>query len=323
MSFFKNVWADLVERKLWLVAVGLVIALVAVPVALGRSGGSSSDDAAAPATVAPAHATPATQVVSLTTAKPKGAPLGHAHNPFRHLSGLAPVSPTTSPSVSAAPTTGATPAPASPGGGSAPSPAPTGPVSAPPSNGDISSPAPVPSAPSAPTSPGTPAPVARVAAGWRMDMTYGRAGDVNKRTDVARLSPLNALGSSIALFVGVKDDQNTAVFVILGDVAVSGDGTCRPSPNDCQVIGLHPGDAALIDVASADGSSKRYELQVDKISRKYAGSTRGGINSRHRESRAGRRLLHSAISAQRDSYVAKYRYALAKGVVTKVMPAGR
>src|SRR3954471_20912002 len=160
MSFFKNVWADLVERKLWPVAVGLVVALVAVPVALGRSGGSASEDAAAPATVAPASGTPPTQVVSLTTAKAKGAPLGPAHNPFRHLGGLAAAAPGTTPSVTPAPSTGVAvaPTPAPSGGGSAPAPAPTGPVSAPPSNGDISSPAPAP----APSSPGTPAPVARV-----------------------------------------------------------------------------------------------------------------------------------------------------------------
>ena len=45
MSFFKNVWSDLVERKLWPVAVGLVIALVALPVALGRGGGEASVEA--------------------------------------------------------------------------------------------------------------------------------------------------------------------------------------------------------------------------------------------------------------------------------------
>lgn len=323
MSFFKNVWTDLIERRLWPVAIGLVIALVAVPVVLGRSGGGSSEDAAAPATVAPASGTPATQVVSLATTKAKGAPLGRAHNPFRHLGGLAAAGPESVPTVAPAPTTGGAPdaAPAPAGGGAAQAPNPSGPITAPPSDGDITSPAP--SAPSAPSSPGIPAPVARISAGWRMDMTYGRAGDVNKRTDVARLNPLNAIGSPIALFVGVKDDQNTAVFMIVGDVAVSGDGTCRPSPSDCQVVGLHPGDAALIDVPASDGSSKRYELQVDKISRKYASSVRGGINARHRESTAGRRLLHSAIAGQRDPYVANYRYALAKGVVTKVMPAAR
>jgi hypothetical protein len=111
--------------------------------------------------------------------------------------------------------------------------------------------------------------------------------------------------------------------MILADVAASGDGTCRPSPSDCQVLGLHPGDAEFFDVAASDGTSKRYELQVDKISRKVVSSERASINSRHRESKAGRRLFHAALDARKDLYVAKYRYALAKGVVTKVMPAAR
>src|SRR3954471_13362552 len=325
MSFFKNVWADLVERRLWPVAVALVVALVAVPVVLGRSGGSTAEEASV-APAAPAPSTPAGEVVSLTTAKPKGAPLGRAHNPFRHLGGLTSVksqttvgvTPATAPSAAPA---GAAPAPAPVSGGATPAPVPDAPKGSAPSDGDITSPKPAP-VPHAPSVPHTPAPTARIAAGWRLDMTYGRQGDTNARKDVARLSPLNALSSPIALFVGVKDDQNTAVFMVLGDVAVSGDGTCRPSPSDCQIIGLHPGDAALFDVASRDGHSRRYELQVDKIAKKYATSARAGINARHRQSRAGRALLHDAIAGKVGAYVARYRYALAKGVVTKVMPRG-
>src|SRR3954453_20005466 len=103
MSFFKNVWADLVERRLWRVAVGLVVAMVAIPVVLGRGGGSGGgSEPAVVAPAAPASDTPAGQVVSLTTAKLKGAPLGRAHNPFRHLGGVVAAQSETSPGVTPA-----------------------------------------------------------------------------------------------------------------------------------------------------------------------------------------------------------------------------
>jgi hypothetical protein len=309
MSFFKNVWADLVERKLWPVAVGLLVALVALPVALGRSGGEASvESSAAPAT--PAAAQPATQVVSLTTNKAKGAPLGSPHDPFHGLGKVVAAAATgQSPSVSPAPSPSAVVGGVPSDGGAVP----TAPSAPPPSDDDITTPVP-------PSSPSTPVAPATIAAGYRVDVTYGRTGSTRSMTDLARLSPFNAINAPIALFVGTKDDQNTAIFMILADVAASGDGTCRPSPSDCQVVGLHPGDAELFDVPTSDGRVLRYELQVDKISRKLVRSARAGITSRHRESDAGRKLLHDAIASRSDLYVAKYRYALGKGVVTKVMP---
>jgi hypothetical protein len=322
MSFFKNVWADLVERKLWPVAVGLLVALVALPVALGRGGGEAPAESSA-APVVPGPSTPATQVVSLSTAKAKGAPLGRAHNPFRGLGGVvaAAVTGQQSPTVSAA----TSPTPAIVGG--APSepgdtgPTPTAPSTPPPSDGDITSPSP-PSTPGG-TDPGSPIAPATIAAGYRVDVTYGRTGSTRSMEDIARLSPLSALQEPIVLFVGVKDDQSTAIFMVLSDVAASGDGTCRPSPSDCQVVGLRKGDAELFDVPTSDGHVLRYELEVDDVAQKLVSSERAGIDARHRESSAGRDLLHDAIAADNDLYVVQYRYALGKGVVTKVMPAAR
>lgn len=315
MNFLKNVWADLVERKLWPVAVALVVALVAVPVVLGRGGGGES---ATPATgAAPVHTgTPAGQPVSLSTTKPKGAPLGPKHNPFRKVSaGSSPVNAAApadahSPLVTTIPPTGG-----SPSGDSVPSapiaPGPTGPVTAPPTDDTISAPpASTPRGDSTPRS---------YAAGYRVDVTYGRQGDLNPHGDLARLDPLSALKAPLVLFLGVKDDGKSAVFTVLADAAVSGDGVCRPSPLDCQVVGLKPGDAELFDVPSG-GRALRYELQVDKVSRQTVSSAQASVTARHRESKAGRSLLRKAISASKDSYVTKYRYAAGKGVVTKVMP---
>jgi hypothetical protein len=322
MNFLKNVWADLVERKLWPVAVALLVALVAVPVVLGRGGG---DSAASATGAAPAHTgAPAGQLVSLSTTKPKGAPLGPKHNPFRKIAGgSSPVNAAApadahAPVVTTIPANGGTPSgssiPTAPSRPSAPSaPSPTGPVTRPPSDGSIGGSKPPASTPRGDTTPRS------YAAGYRVDVTYGRQGDLNPHGDLARLDPLSALKAPLVLFLGVKDDGKSAVFTVLADAAVSGDGVCRPSPKDCQVVGLKPGDAELFDVASG-GRALRYELQVDKVARRTVSSAQASLTARHRESSAGRSLLRKAISASKNSYVTKYRYAAGKGVVTKVMP---
>src|SRR3954464_3421924 len=56
MSFLRNLLHDLVEKRLWPVAVALVAALVAVPILLG---GQSDAGTATPAVVADASAAPA------------------------------------------------------------------------------------------------------------------------------------------------------------------------------------------------------------------------------------------------------------------------
>ncbi|QEC49375.1 hypothetical protein FSW04_18565 [Baekduia soli] len=43
MSFLRNVLHDLVEKKLWPVSVALLIALVAVPVVVGRDSNHAAD----------------------------------------------------------------------------------------------------------------------------------------------------------------------------------------------------------------------------------------------------------------------------------------
>src|ERR1700712_4427607 len=65
MSFFKNVIRDLVEKRLWPVAIALVAALVAVPIVLGgQSDATTSTGSLATATNAQTKSASAT-VVSL------------------------------------------------------------------------------------------------------------------------------------------------------------------------------------------------------------------------------------------------------------------
>src|SRR5690242_12377234 len=85
MSFLRNVLRDLVEKRLWPVAIALVAALVAVPIVLGGSsdaGAPAADVAAAPAGAADQPAAGA-EAVSLAT--PAEGPVdrpGKTRDPF-------------------------------------------------------------------------------------------------------------------------------------------------------------------------------------------------------------------------------------------------
>src|SRR4051812_22892131 len=85
MTFLRNVLHDLVEKRLWPVAVALIVALVAVPVVLGGSDEpvTPADDVAA---VAPEQVPPGSaEVVSLDQDIPTGkvSRTGKVRNPFK------------------------------------------------------------------------------------------------------------------------------------------------------------------------------------------------------------------------------------------------
>lgn len=319
MSFVKNVWADLVERKLWPVAVLLLAALVALPLLLGRAHGASVTPAL-PAT--PGAAAPSAHVVSLATSKPKGAPLGKAHDPFPARgtgagANGAPQAPTVSPVGPASSGDGSGSAPTPPvsipgigSGSGAPRTTPQRPIASPPlPDRTVTSPG-----GTAPSSPGA---APDIKAGYRVNITYGRAGTTKPMQDIARLDPLSALNAPVVLYLGVKDDQHTALFMVLADVAVSGDGVCRPSPTDCQIIGLRAGEAEIIQVPTSAGSVYSYQLSVDKVLPKMVATAAAGVTARHRESKAGRALLRKTIASTKQPYVLNYRYSLGHGVLVK------
>ena len=84
MSFLRNLVSDLVEKRLWPVALLLVGALVAVPFVLGGGGTEADSAAIATATPATTSTTTATTIrVSEDTNVATIAPTGTKHNPFR------------------------------------------------------------------------------------------------------------------------------------------------------------------------------------------------------------------------------------------------
>lgn len=235
----RDVWSELVERRLWPVALLLVVALVAVPVVLAKQAPAQPAGAAVGSDVAPVPAVashaPGEPVVSLADGGDGGAPLiGHAKDPFKQQ--FVP----SRASVSAVATSNGGPAPSGPGstggrskggsGGTAPKPQPKTYVYA------------------------------------SVDVSFGRAGSpLRAITDVPRLAPLPSATDPIVIFMGTRSDHETAVFMLSTDVHAQGDGRCVPSTKTCEAIELRRGGVALLDVTDATGDVTQYELDLDDV----------------------------------------------------------
>jgi hypothetical protein len=281
MSFLRNLVSDLVEKRLWPVALLLVGALVAVPFLLG--GGSKADTAAtATATPAATSTTTATTIrVSEDTNVATIAPIGAKHNPFKQ------------PKAEKAATAdeGATTTP------STPDPTPTASDTG--STGGTTTPStPTPSTTTTPSH-STPTPKTdENTKAIRVDLSFGEPGSTKQkdRTDIARLSALPSADKPIVIFLGVKKDKKTATFLISSDATATGDGSCKPSATNCQTIEMQEGDSTFLDIDLGAGV-RQFRLDVDRVGEVDKETSEKATTARARASVAGREYLRSAIES--------------------------
>jgi hypothetical protein len=299
---------ELVERRLWPIALLLLVALLAVPLLLSKSASPTVDDApesgAAPAAVAAAvagaaraAAAPGEPVVSVARdAVPAARLRGRAKNPFRQQYEQPVVDGTTSTSTSTATSASQTPAG---GGGSTPSGGTQG-------GGD-----------SGGQTPPNAQPTYVYAA---IDVRFGKAGERLRRIeDVPRLTPLPNADHPIVVFLGMRRDRETAVFLVSTDVHVQGLGQCVPSQRTCEAIELREGEAAFLDFTEADGTVEQYELDLDAVTLHETNSEAVAQRAYARVSRAGKLLLGGSVRSSADGGPRPrrlpFRYVRSSGVL--------
>lgn len=291
MRAVRDLFGELVQRRLWPVAVLLVVGLVAVPVVLAKHGSApqaGSDVPPAPAvgaaTGAPGAGQSAEPIVSAAASPDAGAPLrGHAKNPFvqQHVP----------PRVKSTSTVTA-----GPGGANGTS------------GGSNGSPT--------PGSGGTaPKPRPKTYLYASVDVRFGRAGSpLREIKDVPRLAPLPSASHPIVIFMGTRSDHETAVFMLSADVKAQGDGRCVPSAKTCEAIELRRGGVALLDVTANDGSVTQYELDLTGVALHTTTSRAVASAAFARASAAGRRLLHRSSASL--TLARALRYSPSDGVLT-------
>ncbi len=113
--------------------------------------------------------------------------------------------------------------------------------------------------------------------------------------DIARLAPLPSASNPFFVFLGVKDQGETLVFLVSSDAKATGDGTCKPSASQCETIELKAGETEFFDVSTDEGI-RQYQLDVISIRKVTTVSTGAAKKANARVSRAGADLLRAAGS---------------------------
>lgn len=253
MSALREIYIDLVDKRLWPIAIALLAALAAIPFLL------KSDPAASPAPVPTAQAAgsasdpalPEAAVSPIATAG-HGLFVGVPKDPFTPRAiPLAP-SATMTTTATAPGTLPATPLPPSGSGGAG--------------SGTVTTPGSYTPSPGT-SSPGTTSPThtvdrpPAVARETYVVVRFWRAGSKPARHEVAPLSPLPPRSAPFIVYMGQGKDGETAIFSFSADVVPDGDGICRPNKALCQYLHLRPGDTETFSVAGPKGSID-YRLSV-------------------------------------------------------------
>jgi hypothetical protein len=299
VSAIRGVLRDLVERKLWPIAVLLLAAAVAVPMYLGRS---AADDAALPATSLQADAGKVSKAaVRVDDGAAGDTRPGGVRNPFKQLhvpkKPAAPAAPTTKAPTSEQPAGSGS---SSGSGGSDGSEPPLAP------GGDGSS------KPKTPA--GDPLDV------YHLSLRFGRAEASQLKTyhDVARLSPLPTADNPFFVYTGVLKDGKTAVFLLSSDATATGDGHCRPSSKSCQTIEVKEGDTEFFDL-TVSGEAVQYQLDLVKVFKKGASTAAAAAAAYERHSNAGADMLRTAHRVGSSAFkgAATYRWLPDRGVLVR------
>jgi hypothetical protein len=293
MSSVRTIISDLVDRRLWPVALALVAALVAVPVLMG-GGSSSSTPAAAPlATATPATGGTAQAAISVST--PATTPqdrAGKVRNPFAQHK-LKDVTTTTA----AAPAQSSGPVPGSS--------LPTG--------GGIVPLAPI-VTPIVPGGGGTKDTTVKDV--WRVNLRFGEAGDQKLRHDIPRLTPLPSATDPFFIFLGILKDGKTAVFLISSDATATGDGKCKPDPTQCDTIEMRAGDTEFFDVAQGNAGVVQYELDLLKIIHDKVKGKAAAARAARRVSTGGKNVVNE-LKAEGDKSLGRYIYSYKRGILVR------
>jgi hypothetical protein len=243
-DFLLDIWADLKAKKLAPVAVGLAVALVAMP-ALMLKGEDAPSSSPLPIAATPAASGDGAEVELAEELGDGGSKLDSykAHDPFSGGAKADDGSSSTSgtaiaPGDAAAPDTGGDLAKLLGGGGGPPG-------GSPPGGG-------LPSAPGFGQQPdsgsggglttGSDVPqVRRTNFTYELDVKFGRPGNEKRYRHLTRMSFLPSAKVPALLFMGVPVDAKSAIFFVHPSLSHQGEGKCSPSETNCNFIELAVG----------------------------------------------------------------------------------
>jgi hypothetical protein len=246
MTFLKNLWADLVDKRLWPVLVVFAVALVAIPLVLLKSGGNSSSSAPP----IPSAAVPSANrsVVSVDgQATPRVKLTGSSRDPFRGR-GNQSGTPSSAPASAASPATASSGSPTPSTSGTGSTGAGTGSTGSTGNTGGGGGPTPVPSRGSS---------GGGSSSHGSVFVRFGKSGGSQSKRVVHPLEALPSRKNPMVVFLGEKSGR--AVFLVSSDVVTSGKMQCKPSKDICQKAYVKPHTKIKVTV---DYPHTHYVIEV-------------------------------------------------------------
>jgi hypothetical protein len=284
--FLDDLWQDLREKRLWPVAVALVVALVAVPVVLKKPFQAPPPAPATAESPADQDLKEQAKVVLADQEAGNGSRLNlfDPSDPFRPPKSAQKKKDNPAPSGGVASQAntpgGGTTLPGGGGGGGSPVPSTGG--------GGF-------------TGGGTGGgsiPKTKVTKyTYVIDVTYQHNGHTRKEKGMTALEMLPNSTSPLLVFLGVDSKATNAVFIVDSSLKPTEDseGKCKPSHNDCNFLYLGAGNQEKF--ATEDGQT--YTLQIDNIRRVKVKSKSAKASSKKRKTAAAKQ---SSDSKSQDKY---------------------
>jgi hypothetical protein len=296
MSIFSNMIKELLERKLWPIAIGLIVALVAVPLLLSKQ--APSTHLVIPSGGLPYSTGTTLPAISVQT-KPADSKLaGRGRNPFspQHVATTATTTTTTATTaaVASSGTSASTGSTGSTGSSSTGSTGSSG-LGSPSAPVVVSTPVTTPGSgtTTTPTKPVKPAPTGLTAKqSYQVSLAITTSGGgVNTIDPLERLSVLPSPQQPLLVELGVLQGGKQVLFAVQPGAAVGGHGTCTPGPIDCEILSLAPGQTEGVSKQTATGSTPVALFSVNSISAADHPTVAAANAARRAASDNGRKLL--------------------------------
>jgi hypothetical protein len=296
MTLATNMLKELRDRKLWPVALGLIVALVAVPVLLSKNAPTNL------VTPDPTGGLPYSSGTTLPAISVQSVPgtsklAGRGRDPFtpQHIAttstttATTPASSTTGSSSGTTSGSGGSSGSTSSGTGGAVTTTPAAPAPAP------STPAPPAPKPSPKPGPSTLTPTQS----YQVSLAVTNSGGgLNTIDPLERLSLLPSEQQPLVVELGVLKGGNRVLFAVEPGAVVSGPGTCTPGPIDCEILSLAPGQTEGLSKQTPTGSTPVALFAVNAIKAADHPSVAAADKARRTASEVGRKLVsESPLSA--------------------------
>jgi len=252
-AFFRSVVDDLVEKRLWPVAAVLGIALIGIPLLLSKPAGE--EPAAAPATAAPAVANGGPLAAFQPIVNTEGKKSSEIRKQLEGFDSKDPFKPQNlggggggGSADGSVEVQGGGDSSSGGGGGSV----------------DISD------APPLGTSGGGSGDGSTTGSGggstkpevfyytYAADVRFGKEGNLDRKT-LQQFRSLPSSQNPVLVFMGVKEDGETAAFLLSSAAATTGEGNCEPD-DTCTFLYMKKGDKQRIEAVNSNDEIITYEL---------------------------------------------------------------